>query len=252
MVTWRNCHMRGRAARAVIAFSLMVLFGAAIRADRRPMPVSARELLRQSRNLTQAEVEHVVNSALATMSGKAFRGYVGPATHVQILMDSRARPTYLLVDLASFGTVFEEHTSRPAVTCDGEPLDSRLYIEYGLNEHGKWDVTAYPERDWHSMPKYYDIFTKELTVGEFKEINEHQTRALIGPMDDHDAEPGHQAADVQQAIWLDLNTLLPVRWEMVVNQRATDYAVTFWYDSTLVLRPPPVKRKPVCVDYGSR
>src|SRR5262249_9021499 len=115
VVTWRNCHMRGRAARAVIAFSLMVLFGAAIRADRRPMPVAARELLRKSRTPPKAEVEHVVNSAWATMSGKASRGSVGPAPHVQTLMDSRARPTFLLVDPPSLGPVFEDHTSRPAV-----------------------------------------------------------------------------------------------------------------------------------------
>jgi hypothetical protein len=53
--------------------------------------------------------------------------------------------------------------------------------------------------------------------------------------------------EVKQALWIDVETLLPLRWEMVVDGIATPYGLSFAHDPSLQIAPPKDVRAPSCV-----
>ncbi|HEY1305447.1 MAG TPA: hypothetical protein VGF24_17950 [Vicinamibacterales bacterium] len=213
---------------------------------------AALALINDPRPLTPAEVKGVLSAAFAAMRGKTFRvTFPAQATvaEKQIVPDERGRLRYYRTTYEDL-EVIEDHTNLAAVTCDGRRLGGTLYIEYGRQGSGKWDVSAYPENDWHSMYRYFDIFDEPLESGGFSNIDEHLSRALVGPTEnDRKIDPDFGAPpNVKHVLWLDVRTLLPVRWEMVVDGEPTEIALQFVHDPSLALRPPKGVKTPTCIN----
>jgi hypothetical protein len=208
---------------------------------------SARDLLNDPQTMTKAEMARVRDATLKELADRAFRVTDEVGNEVQIVMNARGGPRYFHTKRAG-PEVFEDHTERPAVTCDGKSTGSTLVVEYGRDGSGSWHVRAYPEAAWYSMPRYFEIFNQPLESGGFRVINGHRTRAVMGPAL---PLPNWRPADgippkSKVVLWVDVRTLLPVRWESMV-EGVTRGELSFRADAALKLSPPRGVRPVDCV-----
>jgi hypothetical protein len=207
-------------------------------------------LIRDPRTLTQVEVRSLVEASKAAMAGKTFRlaglpNSGGP--RMEALMDDQGRPRYLRVFVDKDRIVFEDYTGLPAISCDGKPLDDELVRNYRLEADGHWSVEASPRSAHHTMPRYFDVLASNPESGPLETIDGRLARALVAPQRMGESFPS--AVQIQQFLWLDVETLLPVRWELRRNGASFDYGLTFDNDPSLHLAPPDSRWVPTCVVY---
>lgn len=203
---------------------------------------SVRDLINDPQAISAVDVERVLVASRLASAGKSFRltplhGAAG--AFLQLEMDEQARPRYLVADSATIGTSFEEFTGEQALTCDGRPLDDELVLAYA-RERGSaiWMAQGYPRRTSHTIAKYYEIYTQHPVSGELQTIDDRMARGFVvteAPI----AGNERTAQRVEIILWLDSATLLPLRWERVVDAHSeTSQGWTFSYDPSLHLHPP--------------
>jgi hypothetical protein len=244
----------------------------------------ARDILNTDRPLQPAEIADVLAATRVAVSGKTFRlSYVPNGPGPEVLMGANGRPRFLRAisgyDYRSGGVgvdgngnrtqsqqsghldvvTFTEYTGRSARKCDGTSLDDELVIEY---EHkstdDRWTVKARMRTLLEFAAPLFDMLAGITPVesGNHRSFDDRIGRALVAPWKlPTGAQPsGPLPAGVSQSIWIDIVSMLPLRWS--VSMPATpergipaipDYGLSFTYDASLDLRPPDAILSTDCV-----
>jgi hypothetical protein len=245
---------------------------------------AARDIVKNSKPLTSAELVVVLTAARQALSGKIFRFAYSPAgPGPLVLIGSDGRPRLMRAESGyDFGrggvssssngqTVrteqsghldlisFTHYTREPAKTCDGKDLGDELVVEY---EHkstdGRWTARARARTASELLAPVFDMLTGVIPLesGAIARVGDHTARALVGPWKPPPgAIPGSPLqAQMRQSLWIDTTSLLPVRWSIAIPANPAtgvpaipDYGVWFTYDAASELRPPDGVDAPTCV-----
>jgi len=237
---------------------------------------SSPALLKLERPLITVEMETVVRGIRQALAGKTLRLVDKFEGDPEILMGRDGMPQLVRVKgrgesvagiTSETGTtrVFNvpdvivsvfEYSRTPARRCGGGPAASGMAIEYRLNLTTKVrEITAREigSRDaGTARPLEMLKATEGLTSGESRLVGTRTARALVSPMPIPDdvvltGDPAPNPADFVpiQSLWIDTDSLLPLRWE-VSRRRAIVGAIDFVYEQ-LDLRPPAGFELPQCI-----
>lgn len=165
-----------------------------------------------------------------------------------------------------------EFTGRPVRACGGAARPGELIVEY-TNEGGGWTAAARA----HPKPRYpheiFDILEGAVRVesGDVQRIGDRAARAFLAPWTlptaaaqstGPEAITGDPLPNVprdtrvepaRQALWIDVDSLRPVRWEAFRDSSRGAAAaqrfhrLTFDYDATLTIDRPAGISVPDCV-----
>ena len=164
---------------------------------------------------------------------------------MELVADAQGRSRYLRV--LDKRMVVEDYTGRPAMSCDGKAINDELVVTYGLESDGRWRTEANGRSEHHTMPAYFEILNANPTGGPLTpDRRAHGPRALVAPFSSDSIRPG---AHINQPIWLDVETLLPVRWELGRAEPGApiDWGLSFVYDPDLKVAPPEGVKAPTCI-----
>jgi hypothetical protein len=203
-----------------------------------------RDILNTDRPLQPAEVAVVLAATRAAVSGKTFRlSYVPNGFGPEVLMGANGRPRFLRAisgyDYQSGGlgvdrngnrtqsqqsghvdvVTFTEYTGRSARKCDGTSLDDELVIEY---EHkstdDRWTVKARTRTLLEVAAPVFDMLAGITPVesGSRRSFDDRIGRALVAPwkLPSGAQSSGPLPAGVNQSIWIDIVSMLPLRWSI--------------------------------------
>jgi len=233
----------------------------------------ARTVVAQSRPLTQAEVSQIVGAARDAIAGRTFRlSYQPGGPGPEVLMAANGRPRFVRTvsgytswsgaSRSSGGGAstttreyqadvreLTEFTGRPARRCDGSAADGELVIEYRNENERGWTAKARTRTPMEFAAPVFDILTGVVAVedGAVKTIGDRQARAFVAPWKPPaGSQPGGPLVpNLTQALWIDVETLLPLRWE-VSAPTAPGYGVSFTYEA-LDIRAPDGVAAPECI-----
>lgn len=209
---------------------------------------SLTPLLRRNGDLTPDEIARVVSAARAAWSGRHFRvlglAHTG-GPEMEMLMAEDGRPRYVFQKKDEL-LLLENYTRRAARSCDGRPLSGELVIEYSSTNFGReWRADAYNLEAPDAFDPFY-IMLDEMTSGPLETIDGHLARAFIGP-GLQSSLPKPVAANQNQRLWIDVDTLLLVRWEITQEGTPLGYGYSFRYDPQVRIGPPAGVAAPECV-----
>jgi hypothetical protein len=232
---------------------------------------SARAVIAQSRSLTAAEVAHVLAAARDAIAGRTFRlSYQPTGPGPEILMATNGRPRLVRTvsgytswsGANSNGTVTTNREYHPNVTevteftgqrarkCDGSPADGELVIEYVNDNDRGWIAKARTRTRSELGTPIFDMLTSAIAVesGGSHKIGDRGARAFVAPWKPPaGAQPGGPLPqNLTQALWIDVETLLPLRWE-ISAPTAPGYGMSFTYER-LDIRPPDGVVPPGCIE----
>ena len=246
---------------------------------------SAQMTLKTSRPLLPAEITLVLDAAREALKGRTFKlsyqpGGMGP----EILIGATGRPHYMRA-VSGVGEVtasavggaggdtslsgrsdavrhvdiitFTDFTGTPARKCDGSAIDGELVIEYEhRSDTDRWTVKARRATMHEFAGALFDVLSGSSPIesGERRRIGDRETRALrsaFRPPSDSNSDP--VMSEATQSLWIDLETLLPVRWSLsipAVPERGIpaipDYGLSFTYGA-FDLQPPDGITPPTCL-----
>ena len=228
---------------------------------------SPRAVLDLPRPLTGAEVSRVVDGIRQALAGKTFRLLDKLRGGPEILMGRDGHPRLVRVMgrgesvagiTSETGTmrVFAlpdvivsvyEYSRAPTRYCGGGSAASGMVIEYVLNlTTNVGDVTAREPgpRDLDVARPLEMLKTPAtLASGGNRLVGKRNARALISPLQIPDdviltGDPAPNPADFVpiQSLWIDTDSILPLRWE-VHRRQAMVHAIDFVYDRFELERP---------------
>jgi hypothetical protein len=238
---------------------------------------SAQELLQLDRPLLPAEVSRVLEAVRNQLAGRTCRlsympGGVGP----EMLMGRNGWPRLIRMTsgfdnvtgaAASTGrgstpspeihvdviTVIE-YAGEPARRCDGQPIEGDLVIEYEHRSDKGWTVTARARTDHDVLSPVFKMLAgaMALDAGVRREIDGRTTRAVVAPYKLPPGAMGGPPAGTTQTLWIDVERLLPRRWELSVPTAADrpaipDYGMSFTYDVPFDWHEPSNVDRPDCI-----
>jgi hypothetical protein len=230
----------------------------------------AASALMSAGQTTQLEIAQVLTAARAAIAGRTFRlSYQpgGPGPEVLMAADGRPRFIQTVSGYTSWSAVtgnsaptttreyranvqeVTEFTRQAARRCDGSPITGELVIEYRNENAQGWTAKARTRTVMEVAAPVFDMLTGTTAVKHdgIKTIGDRSARALIAPW----APPaGAQAGgplppNLTQTLWIDVETLLPLRWE-VGAPTTPGYGVSFTYE-TLDIRAPDGVAAPQCI-----
>jgi hypothetical protein len=237
---------------------------------------SPRDVLRLQRQLSGAGVSRIVGGIHQALAGRTLRLADKSQGDPEVLMGRDGMP--LLVRLKGRGEsvgsitsdtgtarVFSlpdvtvavfEYSRLPARRCDGSPAASGMVIEYLINLTTKVrQVTAREPGHGHAaMARPLEMLrtAETLSSGGSRLIGTRSARALVSPMPMPDnvgltGDPAPNAAEFVpiQSLWIDTDSLLPLRWE-VFQRQAFLGAIDFVYEK-LDLQRPAGFAVPTCI-----
>jgi hypothetical protein len=167
-----------------------------------------------------------------------------------------------------------EFTGRGARPCSGTVPAGELIVEY-RNEGSGWTASA-QSRPYPGYPiEVFDILAGVLPAdsGDVEQLGDRTARALVVPWTpstpDAKSKPevliGDPLPNVRREtsatartgflrLWIDVDSLLPLRWERFIAADAArgipakpDYAFSFRYDPTIAIARPDGVTPPDCV-----
>jgi hypothetical protein len=230
---------------------------------------SPRAVIGLSRSLVQAEVAQVLAAARAAMAGRTLRmSYQPGGPGPELLMDADGRPHVVRAvsgytswsGWASNGstgtreqhvdvTEVTEFTRREAQRCDGSAAGGELVVEYRNENEKGWTAKARVRTAREFASTIFDMLTGAAVVesGARQSIENRDARAFVAPWT---LPPGAMAggplpAGVTQTLWIDVESLLPLRWDLGPRDRAA-YRLLFNYEA-LDIRPPDGVAAPQCI-----
>ena len=238
---------------------------------------SPRELLHLQRSLTGAEVNTVVGGIRQALTGRTLR-LMDRAQRAQreILMGGDSLPRFIRVKgrgesvagiTSEAGTmrVFNlpdvivsvfEYSRTPARHCNDAPAASGMVIEYVVNlttkvrhvtarEPGPLDIGMARPLEMLNAPA-------TLSSGGTRLFGKRNARALVSTATTSGdvvltGDPAPNPADFvpMQTLWIDADSLLPLRWEVHRRQVMVD-AIDFGYDRFELARPDGFE-VPACI-----
>ena len=237
---------------------------------------SPRDLLNLQRPLTAAEVSRVVSGIRQALAGKTLRLVDKFQGDPEILMGRDGMPrlvrfkgrgesvagittetgTMRVFNLPDVIVSVFEYSRVPARRCNGGQAASGMVIEYLMNLTTKVrQVTARepgPRDAGMARPLEMLKATETLTSGENRLVGNRRARALVSPMPvsgdvvlTGDPAPNPAEFVRMQSLWIDTDSLLPLRWE-VFQRQARLGAIDFVYEQ-IDLRRPAGFEMPKCI-----
>lgn len=219
---------------------------------------AARDILRGDRPLLKAEIAVVLEAARRAVSGKTLRlAYTATGPGPEVLMGNNGRPRVLRL-MAGDAITFIHYTGAPARSCGGAALDGELVVEYERRSgDDRWTATARTRTSMEVTAAVFDMLAGGIALesGDRTQIGTRSARAVIAPWKPpQGAQADDRPVGATQALWIDIESLLPLRWSISVPSnpaRGTpgvpDYSMSFIYDSTSDLTPPELTVIPACV-----
>ena len=224
---------------------------------------SPRAVIRDMRALRPAEIAQVLAASRQAIAGSAFRmAYVAGAPGPEVVMDIDGRPAWMRTtsgfDTPSGHVDFVDvlhYTRTLARACDGRALDRELVVEYERRTPpGVWSVKARVKSDMEVGRPIFDMLSGATAVesGGFRDFDgSRRTRAFTAPWT---TAPGGIGGPVgaPQSLWIDVESLRPLRWSLVVPAPGDlpaipEYGLSFTYDTTIDVRAPDGVTAPDCV-----
>jgi len=149
-----------------------------------------------------------------------------------------------------------EYSRVPARRCDGAPPASGMVIEYLMNLTTKVRHVAAREPGPRDLERARPLemlrATATLTIGGSRLVGARNARALVSPMPLPDnvvltGDPAPNPAEFVpiQSLWIDIDSLLPLRWE--VFQRQAFLGATDFVYERLDLQRPAGFAVPTCI-----
>ena len=133
--------------------------------------------------------------------------------------------------------------------CNGTAAEGELVIEYRNENEQGWTAKARTRTTMEFAASVFDMLTGVVTVedGAVNTIGDRQARAFVAPWKPPaGSQPGGpRVPNLTQSLWIDVETLLPLRWE-VSAPTAPGYGVSFTYQA-LDIRAPDGVAAPQCV-----
>jgi len=230
----------------------------------------ARAVITQSRSLTAPEVAQILAAARDAIAGRTFAlSYQPGGPGPEVLMASNGRPRFVRTvsgytswsGASGSGTStttrefhanvreVTEFTGRPARRCNGTAAEGELVIEYRNENEQGWTAKARTRTTMEFAASVFDMLTGVVAVedGAVNTIGDRQARAFVAPWKPPaGSQPGGpRVPNLTQSLWIDVETLLPLRWE-VSAPTAPGYGVSFTYQA-LDIRAPDGVAAPQCV-----
>jgi hypothetical protein len=230
----------------------------------------ARAVAAQGRPLTQAEVAQVVGAARNAIAGRTFNlSYQPGGPGPEVLMGSTGRPRFVRTvsgytswsGASRNGTTtttreyhanvrdVTEFTGRPARRCDGAAADGELVIEYRNENEQGWTAKARTRTPIEFAASVWDMLAGVVAVEDaaMKTIGDRQARVFVAPWKPPaGSQPGGPLVpNLTQSLWIDVETLLPLRWE-VNAPTVPGYGVSFTYEA-FDIRAPDGVAAPECI-----
>jgi hypothetical protein len=233
---------------------------------------SPRQLAHVPRPLQPAEIAIVLSGTREASAGKTFTlSFPDRVEGPQILMHGDGRPARMRTvygisggSVGGNGTHTEWHddfidlvdyTATAAKRCDGSPVTGELVITYQHRAStDAWTARAATTAvDLNGLPSQigapiFNILSGTTPVSSdvVRETDGHLARALTAPF----SPPGNygsgdSAAKPTESLWIDVDSLLPVKWEVMLEGRV-GYELVFTY-APLDLRPPEGVEAPRCI-----
>src|SRR5688572_20562423 len=237
---------------------------------------SPRDLLSLQRPLTAAEVSRVVSGIRQALAGKTLRLVDKFQGDPEILMGRDGTPrlvrfkgrgesvagittetgTMRVFNLPDVIVSVFEYSRVPARRCNGGPAASGMAIEYLMNLTTKVrQVTARElgaRDEGIARPLEMLKVTATLASGGSRLVGKRNARALVSPMRLSDdvvltGDPAPNPAEFVpiQSLWIDTESLLPLRWE--VFQRQAFLGATDFVYERLDLQRPAGFEAPTCI-----
>lgn len=229
----------------------------------------ARAIVNTPRALGPAEVAQVLAEARVAISGKTFKlsfrsGGPGP----ELLMGPDGRPRFVrgVSGYTSWSasavngstttsreyhanvTELTEFTRRAARRCDGQPAEGELVIDYRNENEKGWTAKARTRTQMEFATPVFDMLTGAIAAesGGRRHVGDRWARAFVAPWKlPPGALPGGPLPpNLTQALWIDVESLLPLRWELSAPT-APGYGLSFSYE-TLDIRQPAGVAAPDC------
>jgi hypothetical protein len=164
---------------------------------------------------------------------------------------------------------FTHYTRQAARACDGSLLSGELVVEYKNSGRG-WSVQARTVDVLEPLSPIFATLTGDIALfdsgrGTVAGRQARDLRAAWKPVDVQIEErlpggglsrrgtiqAGPIPADAAQHLWIDEQTLLPLRWSITMTPPGAatplDYGMYFVFDRSLDLRPPDGVGTPTCV-----
>jgi hypothetical protein len=222
---------------------------------------SAREVIRQSRALIDAEVAAVLAAARVAVDGRTFRlSYQPGGPGADIQMGPDGKPRYIRMTSGEHGqadtVTFLHYTRLAARGCDGTTRPGVLVREYE-NKGSAWTVKARTRSALELADAAFDMLAglRRTTSGAVQKLNDRTVRPFLAPFQLPEGALGGPPPGTIMALWLDTNSLLPVRWSIALPASPEqglpaglpDFGVVFTYLDGLDLQPPSEIVAPDCV-----
>ena len=245
---------------------------------------AARDIIKNNKPLSPAEIVVVLSAVREALAGKIYRlSYTPRGPGPLVLMGSDGRPRTMHAESGrdfSVGGGFAHsngqsgrfdqsghvdlinitnYTREPAKRCDGTDLGGELVVEYEhTSTDDRWTATARTRTASEIFTPVFDLLTGVIPTesGDIARVGDHTARALVGAFRlPPGAIPGSPLqARMRQSLWIDTTSLLPVRWSLIVPPAPelgmppnVDYGYWFTYDAASELRPPDGITAPTCV-----
>jgi len=244
---------------------------------------SPQSLIGQKRALLPAEIAQVLAAARHALDGQKFRlAYVAGGPGIDVIAGPNGWPRWKQsthgvessssVAGSSNGVSWSqqtrehfdlitivEYTDTAARSCDGKPLDGNLIVEYERKTPpGTWTAKARTRSAVEELSPLFDTLSDDTlsSSGELRTVNGRTARAFTAPYKvpassgvvTFSAPP----SAITKTLWLDVESLLPLRWAVSVPAQANmpplpDYGLSFSYDASIDISAPDGVPVPTCV-----
>jgi len=240
----------GHRQSSLVAFALL----ASVVSQAQTLNQSPREVISQSRALIDAEVAAVLEAARHAVDAHTFRlSYQpgGPGADIQMGPDGRAR--YIRMTSGQSGhkevVTFLHYTRTAARGCDGTPLGDERVLEYEDDGTG-WRVRARTRSAIELNDAAFDMLIgrRQVTTGPVQRLGARTVRPFVAPWQLPDGVLGGPLPGTVMALWIDTDSLLPVRWSLALPDSVgvPEFGVEFTY-LDVDLHPPTTIAAPDCI-----
>ena len=230
--------------------------------------------------LTSGEIAQTLRASRDAAANRPFHvspsptGMPGP----EMLLGSDGRPTFLRTT-TGFGTssgqlnvvTFSHYTRQAAMYCDGTPAPGELVADYE-NLGGGWTVSVRHSVDgFEVLTPIFAALRGDVALADagLAVIAGRMARGLRAPWSPpqpvtvEEKFPdgsstrtllpgGPMPADAAQTLWIDQQSLLPLRWSITMTNPSTatriDYGMFLVADDSIDLRPPVGIEPTTCID----